>query len=193
LTPDPGTSTPVGARIFSFNLEGILLTESGIPAAQWTTRARVYVDLSAGDNTGLASANPTGMNSTILVTAFRNDGVTRIGQTQVQLDNYGHDAKFADQLIPGLPAGFTGVFELTSPTPFAALTLHSLYNERGDFLLTTFPVADQQRPAPVPIVFPQIADGGRYVTQFILLSGFGPASTAINFYGVNGDPLAVGQ
>jgi hypothetical protein len=90
-----------------------------------------------------------------------------------------------------LPADFTGILDISSPSPFVALTLRSLTNSRDDFLLTTFPVADQTRPAPAPIIFPQIADGGGYVTEFILLTAGGPASLTLNFYGEDGAPLAV--
>ena len=54
-------------------------------------------------------------------------------------------------------------------------------------------IADINRAAPSPIVFPQIADGGGYVTQFILISPGGASSTQLNFYGETGAPLAVGK
>jgi hypothetical protein len=76
---------------------------------------------------------------------------------------------------------------------YAALTLRSLYNERKEFLITTFPVADANRAAPSPIVFPRIVDGGGYVTQFILISPSGASSTTLNFYGETGAPLPVGN
>ncbi len=66
--------------------------------------------------------------------------------------------------------------ELSSSTPFAALTLRSLVNARGEFLLTTLPVADYNQAASGPIVFPQIADGGGYRTELILVSAGGAAS-----------------
>ena len=112
---------------------------------------------------------------------------------RLQLSANGHKAKFANEFVSGLPAGFTGVLDITSPTPFAALTMRSLNNERNDFLLTTFPIADQNRSAPSPIVFPQIADGGGYVTQFILIGAGGASSVTLNFYGEDGKPLPVGK
>jgi hypothetical protein len=104
----------------------------------------------------------------------------------------GHSAQFADQFVAGLPTGFTGVLDISSTTPFAALTMRSLYNERRDFLLATFPIADMTRSAPAPIVFPQVADGGGYVTQFILI-GAGASGVTLNFYGEDGRPLPVGK
>jgi hypothetical protein len=92
-----------------------------------------------------------------------------------------------------LPAGFNGVLDISSPTPFAALTMRSLDNERQEFLAALFPVADMTRDAPAPIVFPQIADGGGYLTQFILIGAGGASSTTLNFYDDEGNPLAVGK
>jgi hypothetical protein len=195
LTPDAGTSTPIGAGVFSYNPGNFLVTESGIPATVSTTHARIYVDLSGGHDTGLAIANPTSTKASITITAFQSDGVTGIGTSQgpLQLPANGDSAFFADGFIAGLPAGFTGVLDITSSTPFAALTMRSLINERNDFLLATFPIADMTLAAPSPIVFPQIADGGGYVTQFILIGAGGASSVTLNYYGEDGKPLAVGK
>ncbi len=68
----------------------------------------------------------------------------------------------------------------------------ALINERSDFLLTTFPIADLNQLAPSPIIFPQIADGGGYVAQFILLGTDAPSSTVLRFYADGGTPLLAG-
>ncbi len=196
LTPDAGTSTPVGAGVFGYNPGNVLVAESGIPAAASTTHARVYVDLSGGRNTGLAIANLSVANANIFIRAFQGDGITEIGTSKgpLPLPVKGHSAKFAGEFVTGLPAEFTGVLDIRSATPFAVLTMRSLTNERGDFLLTTFPIANVNRAAPSPVVFPQIADGGGYITQFILLSpGAAASATTLKFYDQEGQPLAVGK
>jgi hypothetical protein len=111
----------------------------------------------------------------------------------VDLNGSGHTSRFVSQLIPGLRSDFTGVLDISSLSPFVALTLRSLTNSRGNFLLTTLPIADATQPAPAPIVFPQIADGGGYITEFILLSRGGASSMTIDFYGEDGTPLAIGK
>jgi hypothetical protein len=116
-----------------------------------------------------------------------------MSQGPLPLAGSGHDAKFANQLISGLPEKFTGVLDIVSPTPFAALTIRSLTNERNDFLMATFPIADMTLAAPSPIVFPHIADGGGYGTQFILLGAGGASITTLNFYVEDGMPLAIGK
>ena len=46
--------------------------------------------------------------------------------------------------------------------------------------------------APQPVVS-QIADGGGYFTQFILLGPTGPATASVSLLDDNGTPLGVGQ
>jgi hypothetical protein len=158
-------------------------------------RALVFVDLTEGHDSGLAIANAGSSAAQVTVRAYQTDGTGPVsgGSTTVDLQGNGHRAAFARQWITGLPAGFRGLLEISSPTQFAALTLRSLVNPRGDFLLTTFPVADMTRPAPAPMVFPQIADGGGYKTQFILLSSGEAASVTLSLFAEDGSPLAVAK
>jgi sugar lactone lactonase YvrE len=195
LTPDSGTSTPLGSGIYGYNPGNVLVTESGVPSASATNHARIYVDRSGSHNTGLAVANVSKAAAEITIKAFQADGITEAGTRHdpLLLAEKGHQSQFAEQLISGLPDGFTGVMDISSPIPFAALTVRSLYNENNDYLMTTFPVADVNQSAPSPIVFPQIADGGGYETQFLLLSAKDASNTTINFYDNDGAPLAVGR
>jgi hypothetical protein len=194
VTPNPGNTTPVGAGIFSYSPQGILITESGVPSAVPTTKARVYIDKSNGHDTGVALVNTGGIAAAITMTAFQTDGITPAGDGPATLNvtGGGYRAAFAGQLISGLPDGFKGVAEISSTSPFAALTLRALTNSRNETLLTTFPVADANQSAPAPIVFPQIADGLGFTTQFIFLSAGGTASVNVNFTADDGTPLEIG-
>ncbi len=198
LVPDAPSPAPVGSGVFSYNPGSILVSESGIPSVASTTHARVYVDLSRNHNTGLAIANVNSIVASIAIHAFKTDGVTGVGTSRgpLRLVYYGHDAKFADQFISGLPAGFKGVLDIRSATPFAtpfaALTLRSLNNERNDFLMTTVPVADANQAAPSPIVFPQVADGDGYITEFILVSAAYAAEITLDYYDESGAPADLG-
>jgi enterochelin esterase-like enzyme len=194
LTPDAGTPTPVSSGVFGYNPNDVLLSESGIPATNATTHARVYVDLSGNHNTGVALANVSAVGSNITINAYEEDGVTPAGtgKPPIPLSADGYTAGFANGFVEDLPSGFTGVLDISSPVSFAALTLRSLDNERGDFLMTTFPVADATRPAPSPIVFPQIVDGGGYVSQFILLSPQSASDTSLILYDESGVLFAAG-
>ena len=193
VTPDSGNTAPTGVGVLSYSPAGILITESGVPSASPTIRARLFIDRSAGHDTGLAVANPGTSGISVAVRAFEKDGTTPAGSGQgtINLAVNGHRARFVAEMIEGLPDGFTGVAEISSTSPFVALTLRGLTNRRGDFLLTTFPIADPNQPAPTPIVFPHIADGGGYSTQFIFISASGAASVNVDFFGSDGAPLSI--
>jgi len=193
VAPSSGNA-PVGAGIFSYSPQGILVTDSGVPSVLPTTKARIYVDKSNGHDTGIALANPGNAGANISISAFQTDGIVSVGtSTPLPIASNGHKAAFAGQLVSGLPANFTGVVEITSATPFAALTLRSLTNSRNDTLLTTFPVADETQSAPSPIIFPQIADGAGFSTQFIFISAGSAASVNVTFDGDDGSPLTLGR
>lgn len=198
VVPDAGTFAPIGAGLFSYAPAGTLVssetlvTESGIPSATPTTHALIYVDQSNGHNTGLAIAAIDHVPLQVTLKAYQADGVTLVGTGSVELTGSGHAARFANEFIPSLPANFTGVLDISAPTPFVALTLRGLFNRRGDFLLTTFPTVDFNQPAPTPLLFPQIADGGGYQTHFILLNTSGnSANVTLKFFGDDGQPLEV--
>ncbi len=188
LIPDSFSPAPISSAAYGYNPSGVLVFESGIPASTPTTHARIYVDLSGHHNTGLAIANVGSIAANIAVKAYQADGLTAVGSSQdlLQLVAGAHAAKFADELISGLPAGFSGVLDISSKSPFAALTLRSLINERNEFLMTAFPVADISQAAPSPILFPLIADGGGYLTEFILMSAGPAASTKISYFDEDG-------
>ena len=151
------------------------------------------MDLPGNHNTGLAVANLTEKSSYVSISGLDRDGENSIGAYGLPLASYGHGAKFASEFAPNWREGFTDVLDIKSETPFAALTLRSLYNERGDILITTFPIADANQAAPSPVVFPQIVDGGGYATEFILVSPSRESITTLNFYSETGAPLPVGN
>jgi hypothetical protein len=184
---------PSGCRILGFTQAGVLVTESGIPPATLTSHAHIYIDQSGGHMTGLAIANPQSSSITVNLTAYQTDGVTPAATgSSPSIRANGETAAFTSSLFPSLPAGFTGVLDISAASPFAALTLRALPNTRGDFIITTFPVADLARPAPTSIVFPHVVDGnsgGLYQTQFIMLGATGASSVTLKLYSDYGAPL----
>jgi hypothetical protein len=100
--------------------------------------------------------SPTGLTSTLTLPAN--------GQTAVFLNQL--------QGFGSLPTEFQGVLRVSSSTPISVAGLRGRYNERNDFLITTTPPLDESTPpSTAPLYFPQIADGGGFTTQLILLNG----------------------
>jgi hypothetical protein len=195
LVPEAGSFAPAASAILGSTQRGVFVTEAAFPAVVATTHAHVYVDMSNGHDTGIAISNPSASPIRISAAAFRPDGLNRAGNTSfLDVPAMGHDARFAREFINGLPAGFTGVLDITSSAPFAAMTVRSLMNSAGNFLTTIFSVADINASPPSPVIFPQIADGGGYQTEIILLSKEGADSTVtVRYMDNNGAPLNIGK
>jgi hypothetical protein len=195
IVPDSGIAAPSGIGIFGLSQGGILVTESGIPSVLPTTHARIYVDKSGGHDTGLAISNPGSAALNVTLQAFQTDGVTPAGNSlgPLTISGNGETAAYVGQLISGLPNEFTGVLDISSSSPFVPLTMRSLTNTRSESLVTMFPVADFNQPAPSPIVFPQITNGVGYQTKFIFLSAGGAAITTVSYFNNAGSPVAWGQ
>ena len=92
------------------------------------------------------------------------------------------------------PDNFNGVLDISANQPFMAIALRSLNNERGEFLIATYPNADMTRPAPQgPLLFPQVPAGGGYKSQFFLLSSGGQSTVFMEYLSDNGAPLRLGE
>jgi len=196
VIPDSGQQAPVGAGVFTLTREGVMIAQSGVPATLPTTRAMIYVDNANGHDTGLAIVNPEDAPSQINVKTFLSDGTTEVptATDKIDLNPNGQDSSFASQIIGATAVGFKGVFELTSTSDFAALTVRALTNERDEFLFTLFPTADSTRIPSVPIVFPQIAHGEGYKTEFVFLNPSGSASDiSMEFHDADGELMAIGK
>ncbi len=192
ISLDQGDAIPSGTLIFQMLRDGKLMTEAGVAAIPATTKARIFVDRAATE-TGLALASPG--NPATAVTLKWLDRLGRpLGTTAVNLPAGGHAAKFAYELFPGLPSGFTGILEINSSVPVVPVTLMLTNNQRDDLILTTMPVADLTRPTgDKTVVFPQIAFGAGYETRLILINTEIDKDIPLDlsFYQSNGSPLTV--
>ena len=74
-----------------------MITESGVPSAVPTTKARIYIDKSNGHDTGIALVNLANTTTGITVHAYQPDGVTTAGAAAGPLNvvSGGHKAAFA--------------------------------------------------------------------------------------------------
>ena len=86
-----------------------------------------------------------------------------------------------------------GTLEITSSQPVSVLALRVTVNQRGDVLLTSTPVADLSKALTTTgVYFPQLVDGGGYVTTVILVNTSGATeSGTIAIFDNAGAPLSV--
>jgi sugar lactone lactonase YvrE len=189
--PASGSAVPAGAAMIRFDRDGAVVTEAGVAPAPATASGRIFVESGAA-TTGLALANPSDASVAVRFTLRERDGTVRSSATRA-LGPRGHLAVFAHQLFPELPPDFTGLLDLDASLPIVPATLRQTENGRGEFVLTTLPVADLERPPRArSVIFPHIATGGGFATRLVLISpGAAASAGSVLFYRADGSPWSL--
>ena len=191
LHVESGSPLPRGTAIYRRQV-GSALSEAGVNGMRPTHHVRLLVN-EVGSGTGVAVAplgDPlalvhfelTGMDGTPV------DSLDRaIGPEQT--------AYHSVELFSGMPPGFIGLLDISSNQPFAAASLKTTTNSRGEYLVTTLPVADLTNPpAGARWIIPQIGFGSDLSTRLIILPASGAPATAqgvVHFVRFDGSPMPV--
>ncbi len=195
VTVSGGAQSPVGTAIFQFRSPGgEIVSEAGVGAIPATNNARILVD-TVNTQTGVALANPG--NQAVQVTLqLRDRNNLQIASIVRGVPANGHLASFVSDLFSDLPLGFTGQLAIVASAPVVPVTLKLTTNSRGEFILTTLPLADTTRPpAGDHSVIPQVGFGTagfQIATRLILISP-NPALSrgSASFFGTDGGDLQV--
>jgi hypothetical protein len=196
VNPKAGHAVPDGVLVFSYQSDGITVTETSIPAVESGSQFSTYAEATSSVQTGLALANSGASDAIVALSLMSVTGEDLGIGTTLRLAPNGHTALFLREIsgFASLRPDFRGVLRITTDrsTPVSVVTLRSRYNERGDFLVSTIQAADEQRGgASSELIFPHIADGGGYTTDFVLFSASGPATGMLQFNSQSGEPLSI--
>lgn len=209
VTPAAGSPLPAGTAIFRYTDGAFPVSEAGVAAIPATDRARIFIDNDA-TMTGFALAGPGNGSFEVQLNLLDRNGMpverplrgsnppAESSETSINLSADGHTSRFANDIFD-LEDGFTGMLEISSDQPFVPITLKFTINQRGDFVLTTLPVADLNRlPQATRVVFPQIGLGpipnqGEFSTRLIFINGDLESGLAgvLAFFGSDGSGLAI--
>lgn len=177
VIPDSGSVTPTSVAIFSSSTNGVTVSEAGVlPTAG--TALRMYVEGSgvsgAVNNivSGVAIAN-TGTSPANLTFQLTDLYGNLVGTAPATLPGGGQMAKFITDIFSSVSVPFKGVLRVSaSGSSISVVELRGRYNERDEFLMSTTPPTNENSTPPnAPLIFPQIANGGGFTTQFVLFSG----------------------
>ncbi len=169
IEANSGSTTPNGLAIFGFRQNNVLVTEAGVPATAAISSGRIYAEISGSVNTGIAIANPNNVPAAVSFYFTTAGGNSGSGSTTIAAN--GQLAAFLDQAPFNGTKPLTGTFTFSSSVPVAVTALRGLTNERGDFLITTLPVASISGTAATgAVVFPHYANGDGWTTQIILVN-----------------------
>ena len=193
-TPVASSVTPVASSVFSFAQAGITVTETGIATTGTSQSYQIFAEFNSVQSlrTGIAVANTESNPATIRFTLLSLSGqpLGYSGAATVQAG--GHLSLFLNE-IPGfgnLPPSFRGVLAVVSDRKISAIGLRTRYNERGDFIISTMPAAATDAQAPTgDLVFPQVAAGSGYTTEFILMNPGTASAGTLSLTSQNGTEL----
>jgi len=202
VTPNAGSIAPTVLVVFSLHSGGTTVTEAGVLSVRAGTAFRMYVEAagSFGEpgsiQSGFAVSNPAASPVSVLFELATLTGTSTGKSATLELPARGQIAMFLNQIkgFEGLPASFKGALRISTnaTTGLVVTGLRSRFNERNEFLVTTTAAADEaSAPSTSELFFPQIADGGGYTTQIILLNGL-PGQVLpgrIRFFSSSGLPL----
>jgi hypothetical protein len=196
VNPKAGHAVPDGVLVFTYQRDGITVTETSVPAVEPGSAFRTSVEATSTVQTGVALANgetsPVTVTLSLVSTAGEDLGLT----TTLRLPANGHTSLFLREIqgFASLPSDFRGVLRITTDAigSISSVALRGHYNERDDFLVSTTQVFDERAAPASQLMFPHFADGGGYTTEFVLFSASPrPASGTLQFIAQSGEPLTL--
>jgi hypothetical protein len=173
---NPGSGSSSGLAIIAYRVNGIVTSETAVPATPPIRTGRIYASVADSLNTGLAINNPNDQPAAIQF-YFTNSAGSSFGAGSLTLAPHSQVARFLSEppfTLSGLfgsapPAVGTFTFNSTIPVSAAAILIYT--NERSEFLMTTMPVADlTQAPSSAPAVIPYFSQGGGWTTSVTLVN-----------------------
>jgi uncharacterized repeat protein (TIGR01451 family) len=188
-------AAPAGLLVFSYKPSAVTVGEAGVPPMSGNA-FRMYVETASDTDSGIAVSNLSSSPASITldITDFTGSPVSGISAVTIALPASGQGADLLSDLFPSLQNPFKGILRITttSSSGISVVGLRARVNERGDYLVTTVPVSNEaSTPSGSEVLFPHLANGGGYTTQFTLFSGTAGAAPSghLNFYRQDGTPL----
>jgi hypothetical protein len=176
IQADAGRPLPSGLAVFGFRQNGVLVTEASVPASRVIVSGRVFAETDANVNTGIALANPSDEAATVAF-YFTDAGGTDFGSGTAIIPPRQQLAAFLNEPPFNGRNPMSGTFSFSSSVAIAAIALRGFTNERGEFLITTLPVAEPGTTQPAGTTVAHFASGGGWTTQLLLVN---PSDAAIS-------------
>lgn len=205
IAPFPGFETPHAHAVLTYKDGGIAAfqtaVEGQLPAKTYRFYAETIGDFESGASgstrSAVALANPSASPVTVRLDLTSLDGRLAAASRPIEIPPGGETAMFVHQVLglEAAPLPFQGLLRVTtlSGAGVTAVGMRAIFNERGNVLFTTTGPLVEDAGLPGQLVFPHIAEGGGFTTQFIVVgapSGRG-GSGVLRFFNQEGNPLSV--
>jgi hypothetical protein len=176
IQPGLSGTTPSGFGIFGFrNSDGVLITETSVPASSLIQEGRTIAQYSVGIiNTGIAFVNPNDQETTIdfyFTDIVRPEGERDFGADSLTLGPNQQMARFISEAPFDFETGVRATLTFSSSLPVAAIAVTESFNLRNETLYSTVPVADiSGLPSTDTVYLPHFAESGNWSTDFSLIN-----------------------
>jgi hypothetical protein len=170
VIPETGSVAPASMAILKRFTGTLLDFEAGTHAVASLTRGLMFGVRDGMHRSGVAMVG----SGDVRLTAYHADGSAAAAAKMIAIGAAGRRAAFLDELIPELNADFEGSVLIEAPSGVSIITLRTTVNASGTFLMTAMPILNLAQPlSSGTSYFPQLADGGGFITEFLLVN---PAS-----------------
>jgi hypothetical protein len=171
-----GSPTP-GVVFVAHRQANTLITEPAFPASSPIRSGRIYTEMNAPVNTGLALANPNSQAASVSVVFTDANGLDFSPASftippNSQVAAFLHEPPFSNpNQTTQLAFTEARTFTFSSNVPIAATAVRTRINERGEFMMIALPVADLSATATSTATsIPHFADGGNWSTEILLIN-----------------------
>jgi hypothetical protein len=190
----PGFSDAAGGAVLTYFENDLATWELTVPAVRASKHYWTVAEIGAPSQTGLALVN-SGIGSASIQLLIYDENGRWIATTPLTLARGEHVAKFLVEWFGQALAPLRGTLEVRSNQSLGALALRGTTNDEGQFIMTSIPAAGDDAQVPDRAgAFPQVADGGGYQTEWLMLNPFEtPLSGKVSFRRSDGSvwPLTI--
>ncbi|HEY3128556.1 MAG TPA: DUF5060 domain-containing protein [Acidobacteriota bacterium] len=195
LRPATSNAPALAGAVLALSNGETLTSELAVPAVAATRRLWTLAEIGAPSQIGLALVNPGVQSAAVLLQLFDSEGHSLASRSFAMTAGQ-QMARFLSEWFTEMAPPFRGTLQVTSDIPLAMLTLRGTSNARGDFIMTSLPSHTEESAALFEsAVLPQVADGGGYQTEWLLLNPYDqPVVGKLRFLGSDGVPwlLSIG-
>jgi glucose/arabinose dehydrogenase len=170
IHPNDEETKPAGLAFIGLRSNGVLVHETVVPATSLIATGRFHAEIDSNVDTGIAIANPDMARPATITFQFTDSDGNDFGDSVLTIPPGGQFASFLAEDPFRIPAEFQGTVSFDSSLPVAVIALLGFVNERSEFLTTTLPVVDLASVSREPVIVPQLAAGGGWRTDIILLN-----------------------
>jgi glucose/arabinose dehydrogenase len=176
IQANSGAALPGGVAVFELKQNGVLVSETAIPASPLVESGRFYAEIGVLANTGIAIANPNDGPVTISF-HFTDANGSDFNHGVVEIPARQQVAAFLSDVPFNAPAVVNGTFTFRSNFFVSAVAIRGFTNSRGEFLMSALPMVQPGAAASVPVSIPHFAEGAGWSSRVVLVN---PTGDSIN-------------